>query len=115
MRLPEDCIFPLHNRREAFPLIDMPARARAHQPFFSCSVFITVRQNACEPWRIRRPLLVHTQAGRRRPPARSQCKTILFVVSAMGNILGYLLETIFSVFLSNRTYENKFDNLQNIT
>lgn len=52
---------------------------------------------------------------RRRPPARSQCKTILFVVSAMGNILGYLLETIFTVFLSNRTHENKFDNLQNIT
>lgn len=90
----------------------MPARARAHQPTFSCSVFITVRQNACEPWRIRRPL--HTQAGRRRPPAGSQCKTILFVVSVMGNILGYLLQTIFSVFLSNRTYENKYDNLQSI-
>lgn len=85
----------------------MPARARAHQPTFSCSVFITVRQNACESWRI-----THTQAGRRRPPKTKQCKTILFVVSAMGNILGYLLQTIFSVFLSNRTYENKLDNLQ---
>lgn len=35
MRLPEDCIFPLHNRSMAFPLIDIPARARPHiSPLF---------------------------------------------------------------------------------
>lgn len=77
MCLPEDCIFPLHNRRVAFPLIDMPARARAHQPTFSCSMFITVRQSACEPWRI-----THTQAGRRRPPKTKQyyLQSVLWVI-----------------------------------